>query len=406
MLDVPPGPPRRAGSPPPEADKEQGRTPASQTRRRLALLPAGLLLSLQLLIAGCGGPQDPSAAPVEPGTRTADQWTGALGTFMERGPTRGAWEVRRLATTQHLRVTPHPNRPDMVLIAVARPGSEAPREQAVSRWLVVRNFFFEAPPYLFFQNYERQSEPETEVMAEYGETVRVTWVPKAGADTLTQRRVWFHPHSQEVVQIEDLGRAGRTVRRVRRASDASPWDPHLDLLEMERCELPPPSEGEGVREDLVELARKAAFPLYAPSWLPPGFIAIRVTYQECDLSRSMAAGEDSADPTPVRIASLTYSDGLAILSIAAAEARDMDAMEALQRMSRELEDPASCPGLPAPTGPLVAGRAVVRVRTDACRTVMRRDDLPGVSVTLTGRNEIDVDDYLRVIESLTLVKAR
>ncbi len=369
---------------PSRPDPSAGSARRGWARWEWVLVAALVLGALGLVLALAPGPH-----PVD----------AALAAFLEEGPAGGSWEVRRLATTQQLKVLPDAGRPDLVRIQVAHPGASEGREQVVSRWLVVRNFFFEAPADLFFRNYERQGAPEPETLEGLGAALKAVWVPRRPTDTLTQRRAWFRPGTHEVLQIEDVGREGRSVRRVRRIPEAQPWDPHLDLLELERCDQPPP-EGRGAGDDLRSLAARAPFALYAPAWLPPGFEPIRLTYQECELSRALLGGPEADDPTPVRVASLTYSDGLAILSVGIAVPRDMDALEALQRMSRMQEDPDACPGLPAPTGPLPSGRAVVRLRTDACRTVMRRDDLPGVSVTLTGRNEVPLDDYLAVIESL------
>jgi hypothetical protein len=106
----------------------------------------------------------------------------------------------------------------------------------------------------------------------------------------------------------------------------------------------------------------------------------------------------------LHIAYMVYSDGLGALSIGIASPDDMDSLEravATMRVSRET--PGACPELPEGSRTVATDGLVIRRRRDKCRTVLRVDDLQGVSAALLGRNEVPEDDYLRVVQSLTVV---
>ena len=66
-------------------------------------------------------------------------------------------------------------------------------------------------------------------------------------------------------------------------------------------------------------------------------------------------------------------------------------------------DEAQNKGQPTDPRDILHQGAVIRMRTDICRTVVRRDDLDGVSVTIIGRNEIPNDEYLRMVATLEKV---
>ena len=70
------------------------------------------------------------------------------------------------------------------------------------------------------------------------------------------------------------------------------------------------------------------------------------------------------------------------------------------RMSSTTADGEGCPGLEQEPRKVRSEGKLVRLRSDTCRTVMRRDDLGDVSVTVLGRNELSAEQYLRVIQSL------
>jgi hypothetical protein len=367
----------------------------------------GAVALLALVLGGCGNGETTVAPPVAPADDSvADRWTAALGTFLDRGPAGGDWEIQRLGTRHMLRLAPHPTRLDMVVASLERPGGEAGREQLLSRWLVVKNYFFEAPSYLFFQNYRRHGQPETETLEDGREALRLGWAPKGPGAGLTGRRVWFDPDSEEILRIEDTSRSGRTVRSVRRIAETSDFHPTLPLQPdgVERCDIAPPPQGEGLRQDLERVAAQAPFAVYAPTALPAGFVPIRITYQECSLARAMVEPESAGrDASPVRLATLLYSDGLALISIAIAPPGDSQVLDRLDERMRSQEEAGACPSLPPQRAKFDEGKAVIRLREDACRVVLRREDLEGVLVTLTARNELALDEYVEVITSLEVV---
>lgn len=335
---------------------------------------------------------------------TADKWTGRLGGFLAKGPSGGTWEIRYLSGVYKQYLAPHPSREEFFLIAQVNE-NEVIEARAVSRWLVPRQFF-RAPPALFFSNYMRSQGPVEETLPDGTETVRVHWVPRVNNDGLTERRVWFSVAEGEVVQVEDRSREGRVVKRVRRLSvDTEDWDPRtVDEASLNHCQVEPPDPTADPDRVLHEVAAAAPFPVFEPSYLPPGYVLVRSSYSSCDAARS-AAGLQGVPPeevmqTPVHLVTQLYSDGMALISLAIAPRRDMDAIENATAGMGDESDPDSCPGLPANPRDIRQESATIRMRTDVCRSVLRLDDLDDVSVTLMGRNEIPGEEYLRMMGGL------
>ncbi|MDA1193655.1 MAG: hypothetical protein O2894_00565 [Planctomycetota bacterium] len=333
----------------------------------------------------------------------ADKWTSQLGRFLEQGPEPGSWQTRSLSCLYTHYLAPHPRKPDVVLIAQVGPEGSAP-PRAVSRWLVPR-FFFRAPAHLFFSNYVRTEGPISEEIDDGTRCWRVHWGPRDQVEGLTERIVWFAQVGGEVVQVEDRARNGQVIRSVRRlARDTGSWDPaEFDPATLEHIESEPPDPSVDPERTLADLATKASFDVYAPRYLPPGFVLVRSTFDVRDAA-TMPASANPASPeratAPVQLLSQLYSDGLGLISVGVALTRDMDAIESLTDGMTELNSPTPCPGLPAEPRDVRHEGATVRMRTDSCRTVLRRDDLTGVSVTIIGRNEIGPDEYLRMMASL------
>lgn len=336
----------------------------------------------------------------------ADQWTRRLGKFLTKGPEGGTWETRFLSCVYTNFLAPHPTKSDLLLIAdVTAEGTAAGHARAVSRWLVPRHFF-RAPASVFFSNYVRARAPEVEVLADGTRTQRVHWRPRADFDGLvdTERRVWFAESDGEVVQVEDRSRTGNLIRSLRRVSKTTAgWDPaRLDPGRVDHRELEPPDPHSDPDRALATVVERAPFPVFVPSYLPPGFVLVRPSYTVYDPESA-----DSESPTRVQLVSQLYSDGLALISVGIAPRGDMDLIERLSMGgSADPNDPASCPGLPSePRDIRQEDGSRIRMRTDTCRTVLRRDDLVGVSVTLIGRNELPTDEYLRMMGSLQPAEA-
>jgi len=342
------------------------------------------------------------------GAERADKWTSRLGIFLQKGPSPGTWETRSLNCVYTHYIAPHPGKRDTFLIAqVSNKGVQAPR--AVSRWLVPR-FFFRAPAHLFFSNYVRTEGPIGDETEDGTKCWRVHWAPRDNLDGLTERIVWFAQYGGHVVQVEDRARNGRLIRRVRRiAEDTGAWDAaEVAAAGHEHIVSEPPDPAADPEGMLVELASKASFPVYVPSYLPAGFVLVRSTYEVRDAAMTPAAGvspNTKGEPrsVPVKLLSQLYSDGLALISVGVARRGDMDIIERLTAGMTEMDSPTACPGLPTDPRDILHQGAVIRMRTDVCRTVVRRDDLDGVSVTIIGRNEIPNDEYLRMVATLETV---
>jgi hypothetical protein len=343
--------------------------------------------------------------------RAADTWTQRLGKFLRAGPTNGTWQTRSRSCIYTSFIAPHPTEAEFFIVAqVDAAGVRKPL--VVSRWLIPRHFF-RAPAYLFFSNYVRTEGPVREELEDGTKTWCVHWGPRydEGGMSETERLAWFTESSGEVVQIEDRSRTGHMIRRVTRVSHTTgAWDlKDLDLQGLERCVSEPPDPASDPEQGLRQAGVQAPFDVYRPYYLPPGFVLVRSSYGVCDASLMPGAEEiEDRDPpaqTPVQLVSQLYSDGLAMISVGVAPKEDMNVIEALTAGMAETDDPAACPGLPADTRDLEQNGSVIRMRTDTCRIVLRRDDLPRISVTIIGRNELPTEEYLRMIGSLERVEA-
>jgi hypothetical protein len=326
----------------------------------------------------------------------ADKWTQVLGKFLAKGPDRGTWETRFFSCvyTHYLRPVPGSER-DLFLIAEVT--SEGPRNtRSVPRWLVPRHFF-RAPASLFFSNYVRSRAPVREMLPDGTETWRVHWKPRSNFEGLvdTERHVWFSVDEGEVVQVEDVSRTGHMVRLVKRISrETGAWDVG-DVDVREALDADPPDPHADPDLALAKVAAKAPFPVFVPTYLPPGFVLVRASYQDFETDAA------SGDGARVHLVTQLYSDGLGLISLAIAPRDDMNLIE--RQSETMMEDPGNqmpCPGLPAEPREIEESGSRIKLRTDSCRTVARRDDLVGASATLIGRNELPADEYLRMIGSL------
>lgn len=351
-----------------------------------------------------------ATAPTPHWRGTTDKWTGRLGKFLAKGPDGGTWESRFLSSVCQHYIRPHPTRDGV--FQIARVGPDGPRDaQSVSRWLVPRHFF-RAPSALFFSNYERSEEPMRETLPDGTDTWRVHWAPRAHPEGLTERRVWFTVDTGEVVQVEDHSRAGRMIRRVRRVSlGTGDWDPDAPGAEpLPSCEVAPPDPHADPEQMLLEAVDVAPFPVYAPTHVPAGFVLVRSSYTVCLATASTETLQNEPVPNvnaeaSVHLVTQLYSDGMALISVAIAPPEDLDVIEATTGSMGDSTEPGTCPGLPADPREIRQDDSVVRMRTDVCRTVLRRDDLPGVSVSIIGRNELPAEEYLRMIGSLRQIES-
>ena len=355
--------------------------------------------------------EGPSPAPPPAWTGAADKWTSRLGKFLAKGPDAGTWETSFLSTTCQHYIRPHPRRPGFFLIAQV--GRDGPRKtQAVSGWLVPRHFF-RAPSSLFFSNYQRSEGPIRDTLADGTEAWRVHWAPRANPEGLTERRVWFAVDTGDVLRVEDRSRTGHLIHSVQKlAADTGDWDPEaLSEEEIQTCAVAPPDPAADPEQILLEAVDDAPFPVFAPTHVPAGFVLVRSTYSICDAARITEdlqgeIVEGTRGGTPVHLVTQLYSDGMAIISVAIAPREDMDVIEEVSAgMGQDGGEPGTCPGLPAKPQEIKQQDSVVRMRSDVCRVVLRRDDLDSTSVTLIGRNELPLDEYLHMIDSMREIQS-
>ncbi|MDJ0973216.1 MAG: hypothetical protein QNJ98_01990 [Planctomycetota bacterium] len=340
--------------------------------------------------------------------------TAGLATFLERGPTTGMWETRRLYSVRRAYFAPLPGDPSRLLMAPV-PGHENPAgcqtcdEPCSYTRPQVMQFFFEAPSRLFFRNYRMIKAPVPAELLDGRKAYVAVWAPRLRDGGLSEREVWFDQTTGEVVQVEDYSRTGRLVRRARKLSDdTGDWDPNdFDRRKGPVCCADCPSEWLPEMEQLASIAEEAEIPLYRPVDLPPGFRFVRADYREVTVPAMGTADIDDDTTPPARIVTLLYSDGMALISIGIARTPEMDALERsyaeMRRERPEDDDGQACPTLPAEPKRIPIRDTTVRMRTDDCRTVLRRDDVGGMSVTLLGRNELTLDEYLAVIARLERV---
>lgn len=343
---------------------------------------------------------------------TAPFDTQALRVFLAEGPAVGLWETEKLSTRQRAYFAPMPGRTDRLIMAPApvEPGTESYCKTCRHPCSYTRRralkFFFEAPGSLFYANYERVGDPITTHLEDGREAVLLVWRPRHDLGGLRERQVWFEPDTAELIQIEDFSATGRRVRRIRRVSkDTGSWDPtSFDPKKDAMCMAADPmpiADGDDVRE----LAEDVPFPLVVPTWLPKGFQLVEAVYREV-MTRGGEALPD-APRIPARLASLLYSDGVALLSVGVAPKDDMDAIMADSAPMPEgdtpggLDDASTCASQPVEPRNVQVEQGLVRVRQGPCRTVLRRDDLAAMSVVLLARNELPLEVYLEVANGLT-----
>jgi hypothetical protein len=349
----------------------------SRFGRRLAVLAC--LLVLPLSGTGCGRAPDHAAM---------------LRAFLIDGPGSGTWEVQGIAAKRTTWIAPHPADGAWLLKAEAKAGGDA-RPCVALRSTVAREFL-EGPWDLFTRNYVLVGPAQEERTRDGTPALHLKWVPRVQARD-TARHVWFDVESGEVLQIEDVAREGQVVRGIYRTSTST------GELDPKRV-LPGGASGQDIcmqaeseSISMQALLAVVPFPLVAPAWVPAGYARIGARFEELPVR--------GADQEPVRLVSLLYSDGLGLISVGIALPPDMDALQA-RLAQMDPADPAEggCATLPPEAGQIALARErVLRRRTDRCRTVLRLDDVDGVSVTLLSRNELPGDEYVKLMESLQRV---
>jgi hypothetical protein len=331
--------------------------------------------------------------------------------LLREGPGFGRWRIEDVDIPVRVRaIAPWPADAKRALVGRVEPtgpgGAPAdPRTAQAGKVKVfarerLSTYVSDAPRHLFFQNYAPSGAAVPSTTREGAPAIRVDWVPRHSFGGDTGRRIWYERETHEVLQVEDRSYHGRLLRGLYRiAKEPGAMEPPASA-----AEAPPPfPPGWRPRH-----ATEAPFPVVSPAYVPPGFEPTGAAYHEwpapgsprMDMSERPRGGRERSERRKVRFAVYTWSDGLGALSVHVAPPEDMDAMQAFAARFDQHREPQACPSLPGVAGEVTEGSLVIRRRADACRTVLRVDDVEGVSVVVIGRNELPGDEYIRVVRSL------
>ena len=371
-------------------------------RRLLVLLS---LLGPVAVLAGCGDGDNPKPGPVASPARAApedpagmpaiatpaEEWDNALGTFLQKGPRHGTWRVWGPGQRSTWHFEPNPVRPGEVLGARVQDDGETLYEVSSISRLGTPLVFYKAPAWLFMKRYERHGEPEHVQLADGEPAVRVEYRPTLHSGYLTARVVWFSPTDASVLQIEDKQRTGVPIRTVRRVLDSKV---KIDVSELVLKVGPCCPTIPNVAANDIDRLAEAPFPIFRPTYKPAGYKRIRVDYEERELSEQ---GPE------IQRATLLYSDGMGLISVAVAPSDHMDAIvRHYSRMPEAQEGEGDgCAESPRPPKDLVRKKGQIRMHSGPCRTVLRLDEVAeGISVMIIGHNEVAREHYVQMIESL------
>jgi hypothetical protein len=404
-----PEPPRSETSVPPGAEPATPPAPAVSTcSGRRAAFGFGAVAAAALVVAGFTWLSRPALS--------AEDARRALEAAFEKGPTPGAWEIEESHGTRFRQFAPDARDPERVVTYLRDP--VLPSEEGDARGPDERRFrvrvvsfprsgvaarvFGERSLSLFFENYAGKPRGEETVAGRPALVVRFEPVhPGVRGPT---RTAWFDRETRDLVRIEDRTYDGTLVHGARRLSAAymDGWTPppathSLPRRGTDRASAPadPPME---------RVVREARFPVYEPARLPAGFRRVAQAYQALPDPRP---GRSPWDP-PVRMGTvfLRYSDGLARLNIMMARSDHMRRIQEIQaELARLVADPSACPSTADNPEELLAGLddLIVRRRSDKCSTILQIDRLGGVSIVLSGRNELPPETYRDAMASLAPV---
>ncbi len=314
------------------------------------------------------------------------------------GPARGTWEIVEPHGTRTRSFADDPENPERVWCRMGD-GENAPvlsfaREHAGKR------VFSELPLGLFFEAY-RPEGGATRAEDEGRGLERTRWASRAGPPSPT-RDVWVDPGTGDVVRIEDLAWNGVVLHAARLVSTTlGDWAPRAGEKSRRSKGFGFPGWPFPTPKTLEEVARIAPLPVFEPMVLPAGFRRVDASYRRWPM-------RPWAD-----VVTLKYSDGLAKIELLIARPDDLDRIEAFAKAmaakgmmdgpDEKGQEPSPCETSPAGTPEELLDEAdllLVRRREDKCRTVLRVDGLLGVSVELTGRNELQREAYVATIRSL------
>lgn len=258
--------------------------------------------------------------------------------------------------------------------------------------------------------------------------VRVRWCSSRDESGPT-RSLWLDPTTRVISRFEDRTADGHLIRT-------------LSFTPISASEFVPPAPGaaDRVRAAMPALSSRTIrrfedfvsrvdIPIYEPAELPPGYARTEYGFDNRQFGK---------DGPTLRVAWIGYDEGVTQMNLFIAPPEDMGRLETMSRQAavtppgagvsatgRSASAAASgatsdvpavpavpvsgCASMPVDTPEELvedAGAVTVRFRSDGCRIVVRRDDLPGVSIAIVGSAATSREAYIRTIRNLVLVPAR
>lgn len=325
----------------------------------------------------------------------------ALETMAREGPADGRWRYRDPRRSLDQVMTRDPGEP--VVLHLQASGGGGPRNvevRTLPRDLIEHALFGSLNRFL--ANY-RPCGDGAEGTTPEG-VVAVRWCNVRG-EAGPSRTVRVEVATGRVVHIEDHAGDGHLIRS-------------LEFSPVAIDEIVPPVPGAAARAKAAmpaltnrtvptfeDFVTKVDLPIYEPAELPAGY-----GRTEWGFDRRAFGQRDE-----LRLAWIGYDEGVLQMNLFIAPPADMARLEELARRSAVKGAVASapapaagCASMPEDTPEETlegAGEVTVRVRSDGCRIVLRRDDLPGVAVALVGSASTPREVYIRAIRNLVRVES-
>ncbi len=387
-------------------------------------LGAGALTVVKRSSGRCCGGGQPCAptvpADVITGPAIADGGsTVALTSLARSGPADGRWSYQDSRRTSNQVLSRDPS--DAGVLHLRPVGDKNARTKTMPVDVIARVFFGNVQRFLANYRPCEAATPDAVVSAELAasqgaagrDVLRVRWCSVSG-DTGPFRHVWMDALTHEIARLEDRTRDGHLIRQLNftRLSPDEFVPPVPGSAEKAKASLPALSSRTMANFD--EFVSRVEIPIYEPAELPPRYARTEFGFDNRPYG---SAG------TPLRVAWIGYDEGVMQMNLFIAPPEDMVRLEAISRTAAlnkggahgggasgtDAPVPGGCASMPIDTPEEIfesEGAVTVRVRSDGCRIVVRRDDLPGVAIALVGSAATPRDAYIRTIRNLVLVRAR
>ena len=387
-------------------------------------LGAGALTLVKRSTGGCcGGSSLRGPTPSAPGSAVptavvADGGsTAALTAIAKSGPAEGQWNYRDPKRSSSHAITRDPS--DRGVFHLQPVGDSKGPTKSIPMDVMGRVLF--ANLQRFLENY-RPCEAATPESVDGREYLRVRWCSCRGAAGPV-RNVWMDAITHELARFEDRTGDGHLIRQLEFAMMSSNdfVPPVPGAAERARANMPAVSSR--TYPAFEEFVSKVDLPIYEPAELPAG-------YKRTDFGFDNRSSDASG--AALRVAWIGYDEGVMQMNLFIAPPADMKRIEKMSSSSSGshkgggLKGPGVGPanGGASPTASPVSGgcasmpfdtpeelvesegAVTVRVRSDGCRIVVARDDLPGVTIALVGSAATPRESYIRAIRNLVLVPAR